>query len=110
MGGGENEGHQGVHAQFESIVPGYVRRMCLPHTAWGTCDLAIRVSGLDYKALCAYLCDGITWSRLRQIAITGPALGGLKMMKESTPACKRLVWQEPHLLAVCPGLTQTSVS
>ena len=45
-GGGENEGYQGVHAYFENLNPGYVRRRCLPHIAWRTCDQAIRASGL----------------------------------------------------------------
>ena len=28
-GGGENEGANGIHAQFEEAVSGYVRRRCL---------------------------------------------------------------------------------
>ena len=47
-GGGENEGSSGVHAHFEDLCPGYVRRRCLLHIAWRTCDMAIRTSGLDY--------------------------------------------------------------
>ena len=50
-GGGDNEGHQGVHAYFESRSPSYVHRRCIPRSSWRTCDLDIRVSGLDYKAL-----------------------------------------------------------
>ena len=50
-GGGENEGHTGIHSHFENLSPGYVRRRCLPHIAWRTADQAIRASGLDYKAL-----------------------------------------------------------
>ena len=30
-GGGENEGSSGVHAYFENLNPGYVRRRCIPH-------------------------------------------------------------------------------
>ena len=52
-GGGENEGHQGVHSYFENLNPGYVRRRCVPHIAWRICDAAIRASDLDYKALAA---------------------------------------------------------
>ena len=76
-GGGENEGQHGVHAYFENLSPGYVRRRCLSHIAWRTCDVAIRVSSLSYKNLVSYLTDGITWFRLRQIAITPRDLGGL---------------------------------
>ncbi len=40
--------------------------MCVEYASqnisWMTCDLAIRVSGLDYKALAAYLCEGATWA------------------------------------------------
>ena len=58
-GGGENEGHQGVHWYFESLGTGYVRRRCIPHISWRTCDLAIRVSGLDLKAMCTYFVMGL---------------------------------------------------
>ena len=33
-GGGENEGHQGVHAYFENLNTRYVRRKCLAHSAY----------------------------------------------------------------------------
>ena len=46
-GGGENEGRFGIHAHFEDLHTGYVRRRCLPHLAWRTADAAIRASGLD---------------------------------------------------------------
>ena len=75
-GGGENEGQTGIHSHFENLSPGYVRRRCLPHIAWRTADQAIRASGLDYKALCSYLCEGITWTRLREIAVRAPRDGG----------------------------------
>lgn len=69
-GAGENEGISGIHSLFESLSPGYVRRRCLPHIAWRTCDMAIRSSGLDYKTLAAHFVDGITWSKLRVLATT----------------------------------------
>ena len=55
----------------------------------GTADMAIRASGLDHKALCAYLVDGITWSRLQDIAVLGPDKGGLGLFREGSSACKQ---------------------
>ena len=75
-GGGENEGHQGIHSHFENLSSGYVRHRCLPHIAWRTADMAIRASGLDYRSLAAYLVDGVSWSRLRAIATTAEAERG----------------------------------
>ena len=99
-GGGENEGHLGVHAHFENLNPGYVRRRCLPHIAWRTCDLAIRSSGLDYKALAAYLGEGVTWSRLREIATKGPADGGLGLFRDCSQPCKNLFGRNPSAIIV----------
>ena len=48
-GGGENEGHHGIHAHFADLSPGGVRRRCVPHVAWRTCDQAIKASGVDLK-------------------------------------------------------------
>ena len=99
-GGGENEGHQGVHAYFENLNPGYVRRRCIPHISWRTCDMAISSSGLDYKALAAYLCEGVTWSRLREIATKGPGQGGLGLFTDSSAACKNLFGKSPSAIIV----------
>ena len=33
-GGGENEGHAGVHAVYESTGDAYVRHRCFGHLAW----------------------------------------------------------------------------
>mgnify|MGYP007023051392 CR=1 FL=1 len=57
-GGGENEGHRGIHAHFENLLPGYVRTRCIPHIAWRKRDQAIKASGVDLKALASYLSDG----------------------------------------------------
>ena len=95
-GGGENEGQHGVHAYFENLSPGYVRRRCLSHIAWRTCDVAIRVSSLSYKTLVSYLTDGITWFRLRQLAITPRGLGGLGLFGDGTRACKAMFGEAPH--------------
>ena len=107
-GGGENEGHLGIHAHFENLNPGYVRRRCIPHIAWRTCDSAIRASSLDYKALAAYLCEGVTWSRLRDIATKGPAEGGLKLFPDGSQRCKDLFGRSPS--AICDNRPDTDLS
>ena len=97
-GGGENEGQHGVHAYFENLNPGYVRRRCLPHISWRTCDVAIRVSGLDYKALAAYFVEGITWSRLRELATRDPADGGLGLFRDGSQRCKDIFGRSPSAI------------
>ena len=97
-GGGENEGHAGVHAYFEDLNPGYVRRRCLPHISWRTCDCAIRASGLKYKALAAYLAEGITWSRLRELATRSIPDGGLGLFRDGSHQCKEISGFRPSAL------------
>ena len=99
-GGGENEGRSGIHELLESENPSYVRRRCLPHLAWRTSDAALNCCAENlgaYKNLAAYLADGVTWRRLRTIACTAKAEGGLGLFADgSAPAsgCSvgRLVW------------------
>jgi len=107
-GGGENEGHQGVHAYFENLNPGYVRRRCIPHISWRTCDVAIRVSGLDYRALAAYLSEGITWNRLRELATRDPGDGGLGLFKDGSQACKDDFSRSPS--AICDSRPETDLN
>ena len=97
-GGGENEGSSGIHAHFEDLSPGYVRHRCLPHIAWRTADMAIRTSCLDYKALCSYFVDGITWSRLREIATRGIPDGGLGLFRDGSRACQEVFKQNPSTI------------
>ena len=97
-GGGENEGHQGVHAHFENLNPGYVRHRCLPHIAWRTADQAISASGLSYKNLAAYLVEGITWNRFREIATRAPADGGLSLCRDGSQRCKDLFGTAPQAI------------
>ena len=97
-GGGENEGHQGVHAYFENLNPGYVRHRCVPHISWRTCDVAIRVSGLEYKALAAYFVEGITWSRLRELATRAAADAGLGLFRDGSQQCKDVFARSPSAI------------
>ena len=106
-GGGENEGHLGVHAFFENLSPGYVRHRCIPHIAWRTCDVAIRVSGLDHRALAVYLVDGITWSRLRDLACKQKAFGGLELFKDGSKQCKNIFGKSPS--AIVDGRPETDL-
>ena len=94
-GGGENLGKEGIHAYFESLSPGYVRRRCLPHIAWRTADMAIRASGLDYKTLAAYLVEGITWNRLKGIGTKTRNAGGLQLFKDRSTACNEVFGTAP---------------
>lgn len=78
-GGGENEGTQGVHRLLEINTPSYCRRRCLPHFAWrtfaaGTAEMEPHFAKMS--ALNSYLRRGVTWSRLKAIAIKSEVEGG----------------------------------
>ena len=104
----ENEGRLGVHAFFENLSPGYVRHRCIPHIAWRTCDVAIRVSGLDYRALAGYLVDGTTWKRLRDLACKEKAFGGLELFKDGSKRCNDIFSKSPS--AIVDGRPETDLS
>ena len=87
--------------------PGYVRHRCLPHIAWISCDAAIKVSGLDYRALAAYLNDGITWSRSRRLATKVTAYGGLGLFKDGSHKCKDIFGKSPS--AIVDGRPETDL-
>ena len=100
-GGGENEGRSGIHKLLESDNPSYVRRRCLPHLAWRTSDAAINCCTEHlgaYKNLAAYLADGVTWRRLRTIACTPKAEGGLGLFADGSAACKRIFHRMPGVV------------
>ena len=57
--------------------------------------MAIRASGLDYRALAAYLVDGTTWNRHREIATTSVPQGGLALFRDGSPECKAIFGKSP---------------
>ena len=96
-GGAENEGHDdGVHSHFESYSPGYVRRRCLSHVAWTVCKAGLSAcEDLCTSELCAYLNQGTTWSRLKAIATSTIAEGGLGLVQANGPQFKALFAEAP---------------
>ena len=98
-GGGENEGESGIHHSFEEESCGYVRRRCLPHIAWRAADqaigMALSLSDLNYRGIITYLREGITWARLRDIAVKGRGDGGLSLMRDGSAECKRVFGTSP---------------
>ena len=96
-GGGENEGGSGIHATMEADVPGYVRRRCLGHMSWRTADALLNEweQHSDVKALCSYLGDGITWSRIQALATTPVLEGGLGLFREMSQEHKAVFGTAP---------------
>ena len=62
--------------------------------------MAVRASELDYRALAAYFVDGVTWSRLRAIAIQMPATGGLNLFRDGSLACKKIFRTSPSAIVL----------
>ena len=107
-GGGENEGKGGFHANFERANPSYARRRCIPHISWRTSDMAISAAGEimeDYKAIAAHLADGITWQRLRALAIKPIDEGGLALFRDGSPECHKIFHKGPPSIIAGRPLT-----
>ena len=97
-GGGENEGSSGIHALLESSGgPSYVRRRCFAHLPWRVADAGIASMPHrgDTDAICVYLRDGVTWPRLRAIATTSRAQGGLGLLRETSGAARDVFGRAP---------------
>ena len=62
--------------------------------------MAVKSSELDYRALAAYFVDGVTWTRLRAIAIQMPEQGGLNLFRDGTRACKTIFGTSPSAIVL----------
>ena len=60
--------------------------------------MTLGVSGLDYKALVAYLCEGVIWSRLREVASKDLAHGGIGLFRDTSHQCKDLFGNSPSAI------------
>ena len=50
--------------------------------------------------MAAYLCEGVTWSRLREIATKGLAEGGLALFRDCSQQCKDLFGTSPSAICI----------
>jgi hypothetical protein len=62
--------------------------------------MALKASGLDYRALAAYFVDGVTWTRLRALAVQRNELGGLQLFGDGTKACKKIFGTSPSAIVL----------
>ena len=101
-GGGENEGRtSGVHKVCEDTNSSYVKKRCMGHIPWRVVSAGLKEMGdlyVSLQALNTYLRDGQTWPRLRALACTPHASGGLGLMREGSAACIRLFGVAPPSL------------
>ena len=101
-GGGENEGTCGIHALIEICTPSYVRRRCFAHLPWRVANAGLQEipHQAATEAICTYLRDGVTWTRLHAIA-TQMRNFGVRAMEEffrtSPPA---LIEDRPECVVV----------
>ena len=87
-GGGENEGWHGIHSHLEELNPTYVRRRCLGHFSWRVADQGITALGetkINLRNWQTYLLEGVTWTRLKAIAVQSERDGGLSLFPEHSP-------------------------
>ena len=78
-GGGENVGAASVNASISASNPFYFWRRCFGHLPWRMCDAGIdemKPHGNSTTAISTYLREGITWTRLKAIAVAAIADGG----------------------------------
>ena len=77
-GGGENEGAAGIHSRLEAANPSYVRRRCFGHLPWRVADAGIKAipHTKATEAINTYLRDGVTWTRLKSLAMQTTREGG----------------------------------
>ena len=90
-GGGENEGTSGIHSLMEDRRPDYVRRRCFGHLPWRVAGAGLNEMDSfnelfrGIKAISEYLHEGVTWNRLKSIAVLPPAEGGLALFADGSP-------------------------
>lgn len=86
-GGGENEGVGGIHTLLEREMPDYVRRRCFGHLPWRVADQGLDAMGVlhdNTKAISTYLHEGVTWSRLKALAVQPISNGGLGLLADGS--------------------------
>ena len=97
-GGGENVGKEGLHALLQGLGTASVRRRGLEHLSWRVCDAGLSAAKSvadDYKLLSNYFHEGITWTRLQEVAVLSIDRGGLGIMVRSSAAFQRIFNQAP---------------
>ena len=69
--------------------------------------MATKASGLHYRALAAYLAEGVTWQRLRELATRSAPDGGLGLFRDCSRRCKEVFGQSP--CAIVDGRPETDL-